>query len=82
MDILIGWTPDEIAWPAREERSMTEAQELRRLAIWYREFAERAGNPWIWDARLRHADEIEKEAARLEEIQTRSSGQPVSPRHK
>jgi hypothetical protein len=45
---------------------MTEPQELRRLAAWYREFAERAGNPWIWDARLRRADELEKEAARLE----------------
>jgi hypothetical protein len=26
---------------------------LRELAAWYREFAERAGNPSIWEARLR-----------------------------
>jgi hypothetical protein len=34
----------------REERPVAGSQELRRLATWYREFAERAGNPWIWDA--------------------------------
>jgi hypothetical protein len=45
---------------------MAESKELRRLATWYREFAERAGNPWIWEARLATADELEKEADRLE----------------
>jgi hypothetical protein len=28
-----------------------EAQKLRDLAAWYRQFAERAGNPAIWEAR-------------------------------
>ena len=45
---------------------MTEPQELRQLAAWYREFAERAGSAWIWDARLKKAGELDKEAARLE----------------
>jgi hypothetical protein len=36
------------------------------LAAWYREFAERAGEPWIWEARLRRAEELEQEAARYE----------------
>jgi hypothetical protein len=45
---------------------MDEALKLRELAAWYREFAERAGDPWIWDARLRTADKLEKEAAQLE----------------
>lgn len=45
---------------------MSGWQELLRLATWYREFAERAGEPWIWEARLRRADELEEEAARLE----------------
>lgn len=49
-----------------ETRAMDEAFNLRKRAIWYREFAERAGNPWIWEARLRRADELEKEAAHLE----------------
>ena len=45
-----------------------EPSELRKLATWYREFAERAGNPAIWEARLRTARELEREANRLEEI--------------
>ena len=45
-----------------------EPSELRKLATWYREFAERAGNSAIWEARLRTARELEREANRLEEI--------------
>jgi hypothetical protein len=45
---------------------MDEADRLRKLAAWYREFAERAGEPWIWEARLQTADELEHAAARLE----------------
>ena len=46
---------------------MEEADRLRKLAAWYREFAERAGEPWIWQARLKTADELEYEAALLEQ---------------
>jgi hypothetical protein len=45
---------------------MDEADRLRKLAAWYREMAERAGDPWIWEARLKTAIEMEREAARLE----------------
>jgi hypothetical protein len=57
---------------------MDEARKLRDLAAWYREFAERAGDPWIWDARLKTADKLEKEAALLEKrlIQIK---EPASP---
>jgi hypothetical protein len=48
-----------------------EPSELRKLATWYREFAERAGNPAIWEARLRTAQELEREANRLEKISAR-----------
>ena len=41
---------------------MEQTKRLRDLAAWYREFAERAGNPAIWDARLRMAENLEKEA--------------------
>ena len=44
-----------------------EAQKLRDLAAWYRQFAERAGNPAIWEARLRTAEDLEKKAASLAE---------------
>jgi hypothetical protein len=43
-----------------------DPEKLRELARWYREFAERAGNPSIWDARLRTAEELEAEARRVE----------------
>lgn len=42
-----------------------ESRRLRELAAWYRELAERAGNPAIWEARLRTAAELEREADRL-----------------
>jgi hypothetical protein len=43
-----------------------KSQNLRRLAAWYRAFAERAGNPAIWEARLRMAEDLDAEAHRLE----------------
>ena len=45
---------------------MANSDELRKLAEWYREFAERAGNPAIWEARLQTAQELEAEADRQE----------------
>jgi hypothetical protein len=45
---------------------MAQAQRLRDLATWYREFAERTENPAIWDARLRTAEDLEREAEALE----------------
>ena len=41
-------------------------ERLRELASWYREYAERTGNPEIWDVRIRTAEDLEAEAARLE----------------
>jgi hypothetical protein len=46
--------------------AVNDPQKLRELASWYRAFAERTGNPTIWDARLRTAENLEAEAARLE----------------
>lgn len=42
------------------------AVELRELAAWYRQLAERAGDPRIWEARLLTAEKLEAEADRLE----------------
>jgi len=50
-----------------------QPERLRELASWYREYAERTGNPAIWDVRIRTAEDLEAEAARLEfppEIET------------
>jgi hypothetical protein len=45
---------------------MEDPRKLRELACWYREFAEPAGNPAIWEARLRTARDSEREADGLE----------------
>lgn len=45
---------------------MSDPEELRNLAAWYREFAERAGNPTIWAMRLNTAERLEAEADRVE----------------
>jgi hypothetical protein len=45
---------------------MEDPHKLRALAGWYREFAERAGNPAIWEARLMTAKDLERKADRLE----------------
>lgn len=45
---------------------MDEPQKLRELAAWYREFAEKTGNPAIWESRLRMAEDLEREATELE----------------
>jgi hypothetical protein len=50
----------------RRERGVPDPEKLRELASWYREFAEHTDNPAIWDARLRTAEDLEAEAARLE----------------
>ena len=44
---------------------MREVKKLQELAAWYREFAERAGNPAIWEARLHMAEDLEQEADRM-----------------
>ena len=48
----------------------TDASKLRELASWYRNLAEQAGNPAIWDARLRTAEKLEAEADLVERLQT------------
>jgi hypothetical protein len=47
--------------------------ELRELALWYREFAERAGNPMIWESRLRTANDLDTAADRIERNLARQS---------
>jgi hypothetical protein len=58
---------------------VTKAERLRELAGWYRAFAERTSNPTIWDARLRTAEDLEAEAARVEGggVETVSGGRPA-----
>ena len=55
---------------------MQDPAKLRELAHWYREFAERTGNPVIWDCRLRTADDLDAEAERIERDCARPSTRP------
>jgi hypothetical protein len=48
------------------EAQAANPKRLRELAAWYRDFAEATGNPTIWECRLRTADDLEKDATRLE----------------
>ena len=41
----------------RDHAGLPPGEDLRELAAWYREFAERAGSTVIWEARLRMAEE-------------------------
>ena len=50
----------------KEPTAAPEAQKLRDLATWYREFAERAGSSTIWETRLHMAEDLDHEADRLE----------------
>ena len=50
---------------------MKDPRKLREVAGWYREFAERAGNPDIWHMRLLTAKNLEREADRLEKMAPR-----------
>jgi hypothetical protein len=45
--------------------SLLEAEKLRELAAWYREFAESAGSTVISESRLRIADDLDLEADQL-----------------
>jgi hypothetical protein len=47
--------------------SSTQAMaDLRALAAWYRHYAEAAGNPAIWASRVSTAEDLEREAADIE----------------
>jgi hypothetical protein len=53
-----------------------KARMLRELAAWYRESAERAGNPVIWESRLLTAADLEADADRIEAQDAQSTTSP------
>jgi len=40
-------------------------ERFERLAAWHRINAERAGALWVWEARLRTAEDLERQAAKI-----------------
>ena len=63
----------------REGERREKQRRLRELAHWYRDFAERAGNPAIWEARLRTAKQLDQEADRLQDESASRRGTARSP---
>jgi hypothetical protein len=50
---------------------------LFQLATWYRLQAERAGSSWVWEARLRKAEDLEGQARRRQSLcQARRNSEP------
>src|SRR5258706_2676529 len=61
----------------RKTSDMRDAARLRELAAWYRDISERAGNPRIWESRLRRAEDLDREADQLEREQV-AAAPPVA----
>jgi len=57
--------------PPIKRKADGPAAAARKLADWYRGFAERAGHLAIWEARLRTAEDLDAEAGRIERRQQR-----------
>jgi hypothetical protein len=47
------------------ENPLEAIERLERLAAWHRINAERAGASWVWEARLRTAKELDRQAAEI-----------------
>jgi hypothetical protein len=47
------------------ENPLRKIETLERLAAWHRINAERAGADWVWEARLRTAEDLERQAAKM-----------------
>jgi hypothetical protein len=56
-------TVQEIA--LMSENPLEAIARLEKLAAWHRINAERAGADWVWEARLRSAEDLERQAARI-----------------
>ena len=61
----VGAIPLQAGSAIHDERRENPAH-LRMLAAWYRDFAEKTGNPMIWERRLVTAEDLERLATGLE----------------
>ena len=47
------------------ENPLEAIERLEKLAAWHRINAEHAGADWVWKARLRAAEDLERRAAKI-----------------
>ena len=52
------------------ENPLETIEKLEKLAAWHRINAESAGADWVWEARLRTAEDLERRAAKLRALLT------------
>jgi len=64
-------SPGFIAAASGQTVARRGSAQLREFAGWYRDFAERAGSPNIWEGRVRTAEDLEEEAGRIERLARR-----------
>ena len=48
-----------------EKNTLGKIERLEWLAAWHRINAEHAGADWVWEARLRTAEDLERQAAKI-----------------
>jgi hypothetical protein len=48
-------------------------EKLEQLAAWHRINAEHAGSAWVWEARLRTAEDLEQRAKELRRDRSRAA---------
>jgi hypothetical protein len=53
---------------SNEKDGAPHRDNLLQLATWYRAQAERAGSPWVWEARLQRAEDLEVQAREWSKI--------------
>ena len=58
-------------WTSGQTVARRGSAQLRELAGWYRDFAERAGSPNIWEGRVRTAVDLDEEAGRIKPLARR-----------
>jgi hypothetical protein len=47
------------------ENTLETIARLEKLAAWHRVNAERAGAEWVWEARVRTAEDLERQLAKI-----------------
>jgi hypothetical protein len=50
---------------AMSEITVKAIEKLEELAAWHRIQADHAGSAWVWEARLRTAEDLERQAATI-----------------
>ena len=59
--------------------AIANIEKLESLAAWHRINADHAGSSWVWEARLRTAEDLERQAADLRMKLSRATAGRIAP---